>query len=219
MNESCIVVGAGRGIGQACALAFAREGYNIALVARRPERLVAQTTEIAWTTGREARAYGADASDAEALRSTLRAAQLELGPARVLIYNVADVQRARPSALDVEQLVREFRANVAGALVCVQALAPDMRVRGGGSLLFTGGGIADQPSTDFASLSLGKAALRNLTQTLAQDLGVSGIHVATVTVHGFVQPGTHFDPHLIAQSFIKLHRQPRGRFDIELVYR
>lgn len=219
MSESCIVVGAGPGIGQACALAFAREGYNAALIARRPERLVAQTTELAWTTGREARAYAADAADAEALRAALRQAQLDLGPAKVLVYNVADVQRSRPTGLDIEQLVREFRANVAGALACVQALAPEMRVRGGGSLLFTGGGIADHPSTDFASLSLGKAALRNLTHTLAQELGMHGIHVATVTVHGFVQPGTHFDPHLIAQSFIKLHRQPRGRFDIELVYR
>lgn len=219
MSECCIVVGAGPGIGQACALAFAREGYNIALVSRRPERLLAQTTELAWTTGREARTYAADAADGEALRRVLRQAQLDLGPARVLIYNVADVQRARPSTIDPEQLVREFRSNVVGALTCVQALTPEMRVRGGGSLLFTGGGIADHPSTDFASLSLGKAALRNLSYTLAQELGVHGIHVATVTVHGFVQAGTHFDPHLIAQSFIKLHRQPRGKFDTELVYR
>ena len=219
MAETCLIVGAGPGIGQACALAFAREGYDIALIARHPERLVAQTTEIAWTTSRNARAYAADAGDAEALRAALRHAQLELGPPKVLIYNVASVQRARPAALDIEQLVREFRANVAGALVCAQTLVPEMRAAGGGSLLFTGGGLADHPTADYASLSLCKAALKSLTHTMAQDYGVHGIHVATVTVHGFVQVGTHFDPHLIAQSFIKLHRQPRGRFDIELVYR
>jgi len=219
MAETCLIVGAGPGIGQACALAFAREGYDIALMARHPERLVAQTTEIAWTTGREARAFAADAGDADSLRAALRAAQRELGPPRVLIYNVASVQRARPAALDIEQLVREFRANVVGAMVCAQALAADLRVAGGGSLLFTGGGMADHPSADYASLSLCKAALRNLTHTMAQEYGVHGIHVATVTVHGYVQTGTHFDPHLIAQSFIKLHRQPKGRFDIELVYR
>lgn len=219
MAETCLIVGAGPGIGQATALAFARAGYDIALIARNPARLVAQTTEIAWTTGRNARAYTADAADAEALRTALRQSQRELGPARVLIYNVASVQRTRPAALDIEQLVREFRANVAGALVCAQVLAADMRVGGGGSLLFTGGGMADHPTADYASLSLCKAALRSLVHTLAQDYGVHGIHVATVTVHGFVQAGTHFDPHLIAQSFIKLHRQPKGHFDIELVYR
>ncbi len=219
MAETCLIVGAGPGIGQACALAFAREGYDIALIARHPERLVSQTTEIAWTTGRNARAFAADAGDASSLREALRQSQLTLGPPRVLIYNVASVQRARPAALDIEQLVREFRANVAGALVCAQALAADFRVAGGGSLLFTGGGLADHPTADYASLSLCKAALKSLTHTLAQEFGVHGIHVATVTVHGFVQAGTHFDPHLIAQSFIKLHRQPKGRFDIELVYR
>jgi NAD(P)-dependent dehydrogenase (short-subunit alcohol dehydrogenase family) len=219
MAETCIVVGAGPGIGQAAALAFAREGYDIALVSRHPERLVAQTTEIVWMSGRRAQAFGADATDAESLRGALRESQIALGPPRVLVYNVASVQRARPGTLDVEQLVREFRANVAGALVCAQALAPDLCVAGGGSLLFTGGGLADHPTADYASLSLCKAALRSLTHTLAQEYGQHGIHVATVTVHGFVQAGTHFDPHLIAQSFIKLHRQPKGRFDIELVYR
>lgn len=219
MAETCLIVGAGPGIGQACALAFAREGYDIALLARHPERLVAQTTEIAWTTNRRAQAFAADAGDAKSLREALRQAQLALGPPRVLIYNVASVLRTRPAELDIEQLVREFRANVAGALVCAQALAPDFRVAGGGSMLFTGGGLADHPTADYASLSLCKAALKSLTHTLAQEYGVHGIHVATVTVHGFVQQGTHFDPHLIAQSFIKLHRQPKGRFDIELVYR
>ena len=219
MSESCLIIGAGPGIGQACALAFAREGYHIGLIARRPERLIAQTTEIAWTTGRSARAYGADAADVDALHEALRAAQIDLGPARVLIYNVAEVQRARPITLDPEQLVREFRTNVVGALASVQALVPAMRIQGRGTILFTGGGMADHPSADYASLSLCKAALKSLTHTLAQDLGGHGIHVATVTVHGYVQSGTYFDPHLIAQSFIKLHRQPRGHFDIELAYK
>lgn len=219
MADSCIVVGAGPGIGQAVALAFAREGYDIGLIARHPQRLVAATTEIVWRTGREARSYAGDATDPESLRHALHQARAELGVPRVLIYNVAQVQRGRPLAIDPEQLVRDFRANAGGALVCAQALAGDMRVAGGGSLLFTGGGLADHPSADYASLSLGKAALRNLAFSLAQDLGPHNIHVATVTVHGFVQAGTHFDPHLIAQSFIKLHRQPRGHFDTELVYR
>ncbi len=219
MAETCIIVGAGPGIGQACALAFAREGYDIALIARQLAPLAALTTDITAATGRVARAYAADAADATALRAALAQVQQQQGPARVLIYNVASVQRARPMALDIEQMVCEFRANVVGALVSAQALADDMRAAGSGSLLFTGGGLADHPTAGYSSLSLCKAALKNLTHTLAQDLGVHGIHVATVTVHGFVQAGTHFDPHLIAQSFIKLHRQPKGRFDLELVYR
>jgi len=216
---SCIIVGAGPGIGQACARAFAREGYDIALIARQPARLQTQLAELMSGTGRKAQAFAADASQTEPLRLALQAAQAALGPAKVLVYNVAHVQKARPAVLDIEQLVEDFRANVAGALVCAQTLAPGMRAAGGGSLLFTGGGLADHPSANYTSLSLCKSALRNLTHTLAQEFGMDGVHVATVTVHGYVQAGTHFDPHLIAQSFIKLHRQPKGHFDIELIYR
>ena len=218
MAETCIVVGAGPGIGKACALAFAREGYNLALLARHPERLLAECTDIAWKTGRSVQAFAADAGQSASLLAALSAAQSTLGPAKVLIYTVASVQRARPAVLGIEQLVDEFRASVGGALLCAQTLAPVLRASGGGSLLFTGGGLADHPSANFAALSLCKAALKNLTHSLAQEYGVDGIHVATVTVHGHVQTGTHFDPELIAQSFIKLHRQPKGRFDIELVY-
>ena len=148
------------------------------------------------------------------------------GPTRAAFRCARDVHRAdlvlfpelALSGYPPEDLLLR-RSFYAKSDLALQALAADFRVAGGGSLLFTGGGLADHPTADYASLSLCKAALKSLTHTLAQEYGVHGIHVATVTVHGFVQQGTHFDPHLIAQSFIKLHRQPKGRFDIELVYR
>ena len=94
-----------------------------------------------------------------------------------------------------------------------------MREAGHGTILFTGGGFAHEPSAPYASLSSDKAALRNLTYSLAQELGGYGIHVATVTVYGFLQVGTHFDPQRIAETYVQLHRQPRGHFDIEVTYK
>ena len=87
------------------------------------------------------------------------------------------------------------------------------------TILFTGGGFAHEPASEFASLSLGKAALRSLTYTLAQELGASGIHVATVTVYGFVQTGTKFDPQQIARVYLELHKQPKGHFDTERIFK
>jgi len=62
-----------------------------------------------------------------------------------------------------------------------------MKARRRGSIFFTGGSFAYEPAAEYSSLSLGKAALRNLTYSLAQELGAHDIHVATVTVYGFVQ--------------------------------
>jgi len=72
---------------------------------------------------------------------------------------------------------------------------------------------------DAASLSIGKAGIRSLAYTLAQEMEGTGIHVATVTIGGTVEPGTHFDPDLIAQSYLNLHRQAPGTFETEVLYR
>jgi short-subunit dehydrogenase len=85
--------------------------------------------------------------------------------------------------------------------------------------LFTGSGFASEPVANYASLSIGKAALRSLANTLAQELGADDIHVATVTVQGFVQSNTRFDPHRIAQAYVKLHKQGKGSFDNETIYK
>lgn len=215
----CCIIGAGPGIGQALALAFGHEGCNVSLLSRHPEQQEAARAELRAKTGREMRGYAADAGSEASLRAALGHARKDLGDIEVLIYNAALAQRGRPTTLSSERLLAEFQANVSGALVAAKTVAGPMREKKRGSILFTGGGFAYEPSADYASLSLGKAALRSLSYTLAQELGADGIHVATVTVYGFVQPGTQFDPHRIAQAYIALHRQPKGHFDLEKVYK
>lgn len=216
--SSCIIIGVGPGIGEALALAFAREGYDVGLITRNTARLVEVCAEVS-KLGRKARTYAADAIDERALREAIAGAEAELGAADVLIYNAASTRNGRPLTLDPERLADEFKVNVTGALVAAQAVATGMTARGRGSIIFTGGSFAYEPAAEYASLSMSKAALRNLTYSLAQELGEHGIHVGTVTVYGFVQPGTHFDPNRIVQTFVQMHRQPPGHFDIELIYK
>ncbi|MDD3764992.1 MAG: SDR family NAD(P)-dependent oxidoreductase [Nevskiales bacterium] len=218
-RQSCVIVGAGPGIGKAVAMAFAAEGYDIALLARQPARLQSMCADIDKKTGRTARAYAADASDEASLMKGLDAARADLGDPAVLVYNVATFEIGRPMVVSSEQVLDDFRTNVVGALIAARSVAPAMIQRGSGTILFTGGGFAYEPAADYASLSMDKAALRSLTYTLAQDLGTHGVHVATVTVHGFVQRGTKFDPRHIAEAYVQLHRQPKGHFDIETVYK
>jgi NAD(P)-dependent dehydrogenase (short-subunit alcohol dehydrogenase family) len=218
MNPVCLIVGAGPGIGQAVAQRFAREGFDIALSARNADRLAELVPGIE-KAGARARCYPADAGDAGSLRAMIGRVQQEMGDPDVLVYNAAATHAGRPGVLTPEDLLNDFQVNVVGALVCAQAVAPAMKQRGSGSILLTGGGFAYEPAANYASLSLGKAALRNLAFSLAQELGADGIHVATVTVYGFVQSGTHFDPARIAEAFLELHRQPPGHFQTELVYK
>lgn len=218
MKPACLVVGAGPGIGQAVALAFAREGYDIALASRQPERLKGLQPALE-KTGAASRLYHVDAGSESSLRQLFADARRAFGDPDVVIYNPASHAVGKPTTLGSDPLVADFRVNVAGALICAQEAAPAMKTRGRGTILLTGGGFAHEPAANYASLSLGKAALRNLTFSLAQELGAHGIHVATVTVYGFVQSGTHFDPARIADAFLRLHKQTPGHFQTEVVYK
>lgn len=200
-------------------MAFAHEGYNVSLMSRHPEKLAEACAEIRKKSGRHADAHRCDAGSEASIRSALAHARKQLGEIEVLVFNAASFAMGKPTTIPLERLMSEFQTNVGGALVAARDVAAGMRAKKRGTILFTGGGFAYEPAAEYASLSLDKAALRSLTYTMAQELGADGVHVATVTVYGFVQPHTKFDPHRIAQSFITLHRQPKGHFDTEHVYK
>jgi NAD(P)-dependent dehydrogenase (short-subunit alcohol dehydrogenase family) len=75
-----------------------------------------------------------------------------------------------------------------------------------------------EPDPAFTSLSLGKAGVRALVTLLASEYGPAGIHVATVTVGGAVEPGGRFDPDRIAEEYWRLHVQGPAAWEREVVF-
>jgi hypothetical protein len=71
---------------------------------------------------------------------------------------------------------------------------------------------------DYASLSLGKSALRTVADLFRAEYGDRGLHVATVTVYDAVAPGTPYDPDLIAEEFAALHHEPADRWRHEVIF-
>ncbi|MES2490646.1 MAG: SDR family NAD(P)-dependent oxidoreductase, partial [Pseudomonadota bacterium] len=146
MSKVCLVVGAGPGIGQAVAYAFAHEGYDIAMIARNPDKLTEACSLIRKKTGREVRAYEGDAGDARSLKTAIGRVRRGLGDIEVLVYNAAVATLGRPSKLTQEQLIQEFQVNVGGALVAAQEVAKTMKAAKQGTILFTGSGFASEPA-------------------------------------------------------------------------
>ncbi|MGO9261345.1 MAG: hypothetical protein ACLQU1_34325 [Bryobacteraceae bacterium] len=87
-----------------------------------------------------------------------------------------------------------------------------------GTILFTGGGLALEPQPGASSLAIGKAGIRNLAFSLHEELAPFHIHVATVTICGYVEDRTRFSPGDIAGSFFYLHQRAEGKWDRESVY-
>ena len=214
------VCGVGPGLGRAIARRFAREGYAVAMLARRKEVLDGIAAEIA-AEGGTARGLAADLTDAPALTAALGRAAAEMGAPEVLVYNASLFVGGPAMARDPAGFAAELALDVTGALVAAQAVFPAMRDAGRGSILFTGSKVALAPETGGGSpgLTAGKSALRGLALAIAPELAAAGIHLATVTVFGSIRPGGRFDPDAIAERFWALHREPREAWTTEDIFR
>lgn len=218
MSGICVIVGAGPGVGLAVARRFAREGFRIILLARRAEALDGYVAAMR-QEGFDVYGFATNAADESSLMQVFDQVKAQFGGPEVLVYNAAALSDGNPSALDAERLVEDLRVNVVGALICARQVIPAMRAQQRGTILLTGGGLALYPMPQYTSLSIGKAALRSLCYSLGAELEPEGIHVATVTISGFVQPGSHFDPDLIAEAYWTLHSQQPGQQEREIIYR
>ncbi len=216
-DRICGLVGVGPGLGLAIARQFGQHGYRIAMLARRPEALATYQQSLA-EQGVDAQGFSEDVSDAGAIASAFEQIRQTLGHPDVLIYNAAVMKATAAMDIASEDLLQEFKINVAGALISAQQVVPHMREQRSGTLLFTGGGLALEPYPQLASLAIGKSGLRSLCFTLAKELGDEGIHVAMVTICGTVAPGTHFDPEQIAAEYWRLHTQEPAAWEREVVY-
>jgi short-subunit dehydrogenase len=214
----CVIVGMGPGLSLGVAKRFGREGFAIAMLARRAQVLAQQKAALS-AASITAEGFAADAGDAVSLAAALDRVAAEMGPIDVLVYNAAAVRYKPLSELTVDELIADFRVNVAGALAAAQKVIPSMRARGAGTVLFTGGGFALAPVPAMAALGIGKAGIRNLAMSLHAEHKDAGVHVGTVTICGLVKPGTVFDPDRIADQFWRLHAQEPGRFEAEIQYR
>jgi short-subunit dehydrogenase len=151
--------------------------------------------------GVEVYTQAADASQPAELERAITALRAQLGPVSALVYNAAAMKAQDILGETVETLTHDFQLNVANALLSVQLLHADLKATHG-VVLFTGGGYALYPQPGYGSLSLGKAALRNLALQLHERLKEDGIYAGTLTIAGNVSPDspTH-SPARLAELF------------------
>lgn len=213
MKKTIVIVGAGRGLGNAVGAQFGRNGFRVVLLARREELLREYETELG-AAGLEVHTHVADAADTASLTAALDWVQQEFGSPEVVVYNVG-ITTPDTEGMDGEELVSHFRADVAGAYDCARLVATQEFAEKKGVILFTGGGLALYPVHFFTPLSIDKAALRALAYTLHEQLAPRGIFVGTVTVCGTIGGDAFFAPERIAEAYWHLYAE---RSACEVVY-
>lgn len=202
-------------IGSSLARRFARDGMAVSVVARS-RGTVDRIAAALRAEGRDVQGLVADSTDEAGLRSALDAAVGAHGVPELLVYNAALIRPDRLGELSAAELLDTLAVNVVGAVTTAAHLGPHMAAAGRGTIVITGGMPETVPA--YFSLSLGKAACRTVVSLLDQELGPAGVHVATVTVADAVAPGTAYDPDAIAEAYWRLHRQPPGAWEREVVF-
>jgi NAD(P)-dependent dehydrogenase (short-subunit alcohol dehydrogenase family) len=173
-GRKVIVTGAGRGIGQATALAFAAEGAEVLAVGRTTSDL-GETVDRITQVGGSAWLAGCDVTDEAAVDDVVARAAERWGTIDVLINNAGidddtpflDIDRARwRSVIDT---------NLTGAFLMAQAVARRMAAAGGGVILHTASIDASGADGPFAAYNASKAGLLGLSRTMAVELARYGI--------------------------------------------
>jgi NADP-dependent 3-hydroxy acid dehydrogenase YdfG len=216
------LVAAGARLGLSLGKTFGGHGFDVALIARSPERLGELTGKLA-VEGITAAGFAADVTDRPALAAALGSAAARFGAIGVLHYSspgagsTESLRSTGPLDVTVDNLRPQLESTCYGAITATRAVLPAMLAAGAGTLLYTTGGSSVTPAPVFVSAGMAGAALRKWALTLNGALVGSGVYAGHVAIGTWIAgtPGAPEDtplkePDEIARLYWDLHtrREP-----------
>lgn len=204
-GKVALITGGDSGIGRAVAIAFAREGADVAIgyLSEKEDRDARETAQWVEKAGRRCITRRFDAKVKAECTRFVESAVKELGRLDIVVNNAA-YQQEQQSILDIteEQLDGTFRTNIYGYIFIVQAALPHLKE--GASIINTGSVTALKGNPGLIDYSATKGAIHTFTRALAQSLAEQGIRVNCVA------PGPVWTP-LIPATLSKEHVEQFGK--------
>jgi NAD(P)-dependent dehydrogenase (short-subunit alcohol dehydrogenase family) len=205
LDRVAIVTGGGRGIGKAVALGYAREGSDIAVVARTSEEISQTASEIE-DLGRSGLAIQADVRDPDDVNRMVEGVLQTFGKVDIL-FNAAGLRAVAPSEdLPYEDWIEVIDVNLTGSFLCSQSVASPMKRAGYGKIIMVGSMQAHSGAPFRAAYIASKTGLVGLTRGLGVEWAKHGINV------NILSPG-YFETDIILRQ-IKI-----GQLDLEAIQR
>ena len=178
-DKVALVTGGDSGIGRAVAIAYAREGADVAISYLCEDSDAEEVAELVRAAGRRALLIRGDLSDPAHCRSVVERTVADLGGLDILVSNAA-YQMNHEDLLEVgdEEWEHTFATNVHAMFYLVKAALPHLGP--GSSIIGSSSVNSDMPSAELAPYAATKAAIANFCASLAQLLGPRGIRVNSV---------------------------------------
>ena len=176
-GKVAIITGAGRGIGKAIAIAYAKQGIKVCCIARTLIEIELTVNQIK-ESGGNAIPISCDVTNYENMKAAMKKAFEQYGRIDLVIVNAGtDCEKLSVDKLNIEEWKRVIDVNLNGAFYTIKAAIPYLKRNGTGKIITIGSGMGHNGRADGSAYSCSKAGLWMLTRILAQELSEYKISV------------------------------------------
>lgn len=182
-KKTIALFGAGSGLGASLAIRFGREGYRVALVARRAEPLQERVAELA-AVGIEAAAFPADLTDLAGIPVLVHTIEAHFGAIDVAVYAPVPSQLGFVPAVDLDGKTLQSMTGIFtyAPIEVAHAVLQDQLARGDGAIVIVGGLTALVTIPGLSGVGPAMAATRNYVFTLNAEVTPQGVYAGTVNI-------------------------------------
>ncbi len=191
-GQVAVVTGASTGLGVQMAKAFANQGANVVLIARRQNLLEENAAEIESQYGVKALPYACDITDAEKVKGAVRATIEKFGRVDILVNNAGTGAVAPAVEITDEQFDNELKIDLFGTFICSREFGKEMLARKYGRIINIASmyGLVGNMAATCAPYHAAKGGVVNLTRALAAEWGKDGLTVNSICPGYFWTPLT-----------------------------
>ncbi|MDP6815762.1 MAG: SDR family oxidoreductase [Alphaproteobacteria bacterium] len=209
-GKVALVTGGARDVGREIVLALADEGAAVAVNYRGSEAQANELVAEIEGRGGQARAYGADVTDYDAVRGMVDGIAADLGGLDILVNNAGYVTPHRFRETTPEEWHQQIDVGLYGVIHCCHAAVEHLAAGGAGRIVNLAGDSARVGEVGLSITAASRGGVLALTKTLAKELGRDGITVNAIAL-GLVET-SHSDAAWLEKHMAKIVRNyPTGR--------
>ncbi|MBZ5751993.1 3-ketoacyl-ACP reductase [Metabacillus rhizolycopersici] len=180
VGKVALVTGAGKGIGRATAIALAKEGVNVGLIARTGSDLINLAKEIE-EIGVNVAYATADVSSIEQVNEAVESLKNKLGPVDILINNAGTGKFGKFLELEPEEWKQIIDINLMGVYYVTRAVLPQLIEKNGGDIINISSTAGQKGAPVTSAYSASKFGVLGLTESLALEVRKHNIRVTALT--------------------------------------
>jgi 3-oxoacyl-[acyl-carrier protein] reductase len=188
-GKVAVVTGASQGIGRACAIALAKSGARVALLARNQQKLEEVAAEIARSTpasSGQGRAFATDIADEDQVRTTFKSVVAEFGKIDILVNNAGITRDQLIMRMKRADWDAVLTTNLTSAYLCAQQAIPSMLKQRWGRIINISSIFGQIGQAGQANYAASKAGLIGLTMAIAREVGSRSI-TCNAVAPGFIE--------------------------------